>query len=245
MKKILPLLITAALLCTGCQSQNNDSDNSAQDTASSPKVSTAANEVISPADGDEAPVDSIVSEDSEPSETLKRFETGTWLLYQDDIPLGYGFAYEANEAVGLVYTYDTGLSYEFTYVIGENKVDFTCGGKSATFDITGGDPAYIEFRTPEGEEFSATYLNDSMPDEILGNFYSNPQLCEIALDYYEKEHGYRPTSCAATTNADGTVKLHLYDNMETHIATLARYTVDRTSCAGTEDILCTEINLLA
>lgn len=245
MKKILPLLITAALLCTGCQSQSI-SDASSDDTTSEPKPQTNASEVLSPAAGDETPVDSWTDDSGEVADADEnRFITGTYLLNDGDVHIGYMFALEAEDPLAMFYTFDAGYETEVTYSIADNKIELNSENDSVIVDVLGGDLSVFDFRTADGLELNLTYFNESMPDEILGNFYSNPQLCEIALDYYEKNHDCRPTSCDAENNADGTVTLHLYDNMEDHIATLAWYTVDRTSCAGTDDVMLTEINLLS
>ncbi len=245
MKKIFPLLIAAALLCTGCRSSDT-SGSSEESTTSEPKVQTNASEVLSPAEGDEIPVDSGADEEMPESEDEdKRFLTGTYLLKDGDVHIGYMFALEAEEPLAMFYTFDAGYETEVTYNIAENRIEFNGENDSVIVDVTAGDLSVFGIKTADGSEFDLTHFSDAMPDEILGSFYSNPQLCEIALDYYEKNNDCRPTSCDAENNADGTVTLHLYDNMDDHIATLAWYTVDRTSCVGTDEIMLTDINLLA
>ncbi len=245
MKKIVPLLIAAALLCTGCRS-NSNSTGSTESTSSEPKAQTNASEVLSPAEGDELPVDSGAAEDAEMpgADEENRFLTGTYLLNDGDVHIGYMFALEAEEPLAMFYTFDAGFETEVTYKIAENQIEFNGENDTVILDVISGDLSIFDFRTAVGLEFNLTHFSDAMPDEILGSFYSNPQLCDIALDYYEKNHDYRPTSCDAENNADGTVTLHLYDNMDDHIATLAWYTVDRTSCVGTDDVMLTDINIL-
>lgn len=238
MKKIFPLLIAAALLCTGCQSQS--STESASDSTTAPtQASTAANEVISPADG--AIVDDTSDSTADNTEE-NRFLTGTYLLNSGDVHVGYMFALEAEEPLAMFYTFDTGVEYEVTYKIVENTIEFNGENDSVIVDVTGGDLSIFGIKTADGLEFNLTYFSEAMPDEILGEFHSNPQLCEIALDYYEKNNGTRPAFCDAINNADNTVTLHIYEDDNTIIAS---YTVDRTSCAGTDDDMMTEINLLA
>ena len=245
MKKVLPLLITAALLCTGCQSQSS-AENDSESTTSATQPSTAASEVLSPAQGNEMPAESWSDTDEDTADAVeKRFITGTYLLNDGDVHIGYMFALEAEDPLAMFYTFDAGFETEVTYKIANNQIELNGENDSVILDVLSGDLSVFDFRTADGLEFNLRYFSESMPDEILGNFYSNPKLCEIALDYYEKNHGCRPTSCDAENNADGTVTLHLYDNMEDHIATLAWYTVDRTSCAGTDDVMLTEINLLS
>ena len=235
MKRILPLLITAALLCTGCQSQSS-AENTSDSTTSATQASTAANEVISPADG--TPADETPADDADEL----RFMPGTYTLYSDDIHTGYMFALEAEEPLAMFYTFDAGYETEVTYKIVENTIEFNGENDSVIVDITSGDLSVFTFKTADGDELKLTYFSEAMPDEILGNFYSNPKLCEIALDYYEKTNGTRPASCDAINNADNTVTLHIYEDDNTIIAS---YIVDRTSCAGTDTDMMTEINLLA
>lgn len=235
MKKIFPLIIAAALLCTGCQSQSS-TENTSDSTTAPTQASTAANEVISPADStpaEETPVDNADE---------NRFLTGTYLLNDGDVHIGYMFALEAEDPLAMFYTFDAGFETEVTYKIVDNTIEFNGENDSVIVDVTSGDLSVFSFKTDDGLEFNLRYFSESMPDEILGNFYSNPQLCEIALDYYEKNNGTRPASCDVINNADNTVTLHIYEDDNTIIAS---YTVDRTSCAGTDEVMLTEINLLS
>ena len=73
----------------------------------------------------------------------------------------------------------------------------------------------------------------------LGNFntfhfYSNLDLCELALDYYEKQNGYRPSDAIAIVQNDGSILIQLYDNMGDHNSTSAWYTVDKYTASGTD-----------
>lgn len=238
MKKIFPLIIAAALLCTGCRSQSSTESTSDSTTAAT-QASTAANEELSPTDG------TIVDDTSDidvDDTTENRFLTGTYLLTSDDIHIGYMFGLEAEEPLAMFYTFDAGVEYEVTYKIVENTIEFNGENDSVIIDITGGDLSVFGFKTADGLEYRLSYFSESMPDEVLGEFHSNPRLCEIALDYYEKNNGTRPASCEAVNNADNTVTLHIFEDESTIIAS---YTVDRTSCAGTDDETAAEINLLA
>lgn len=240
MKKIFPLIIAAALLCTGCQSQSS-TESTSDSTTSATQPSTAANEVISPADStpaDETPADETPVDNADEN----RFLTGTYLLNDGDVHIGYMFALEAEDPLAMFYTFDAGFETEVTYKIVDNTIEFNGENDSMIVDVTSGDLSVFSFKTADGLEFNLRYFSESMPDEILGNFYSNPQLCEIALDYYEKNNGTRPASCDAINNADNMVTLHIYEDDNTIIAS---YTVDRTSCAGTDDILGTDININA
>ena len=64
----------------------------------------------------------------------------------------------------------------------------------------------------------------------------------MALDYYEKKTGYRPSQVSSDVNQDGTVSIQLYDNMGDHNSTSAWYTVDPKTAVGT-DIMENKIDL--
>ncbi len=74
--------------------------------------------------------------------------------------------------------------------------------------------------------------------------YTDDELCEMALDYYEKHENYRP-GIAEIDSIDGDyVSIHLYDNMDTHTATAAWYRINRYTAKGTDTIFGNEIDLL-
>lgn len=236
MKKILPLIITAALLCSGCQKQNLTESSPTDST----QASTSASEVLSPADS--APADS--SNDVTDNADLPRFMTGTYLLSSNEVHIGYMFVFDAEDYLASFYTFDMGFEQEVSYKIINNTVELNGENDSVILDVVSGDLSFLNFKTADGLDFRLEYFSESMPDEILGNFYSNPQLCEIALDYYEAQNGRRPSYCVVTMNEDGMVSLNLYDDTDDS-APIAIYTVDRTNCSGTDDLLGTSINLEA
>lgn len=66
--------------------------------------------------------------------------------------------------------------------------------------------------------------------------YSDDELCQMALDYYEKEYDYRPGIADIDSSSGNVVTIHLYDDMGDHTATSAWYEIDRTTGKG-EDII--------
>ena len=69
--------------------------------------------------------------------------------------------------------------------------------------------------------------------------YTPDQLCQLALDYYERHSGYRPSIADYETQSDGRYLVHLYDFVEqggmSHTATSAWYLVDAYA-VGTDEI---------
>ncbi|MBR5361446.1 MAG: hypothetical protein IK123_11205 [Lachnospiraceae bacterium] len=66
--------------------------------------------------------------------------------------------------------------------------------------------------------------------------YTNKELCEMALDHYEKEYDYRPTISEVDSEDGDMVTIHLYDIVDDHTATSAWYEIDRNTGRG-EDVI--------
>ena len=67
----------------------------------------------------------------------------------------------------------------------------------------------------------------------------------MALSYYGKTTG-EPTDelmAEAVTGEDGKVHIQVYRNLGDHNSTAAWYTVERTTGAGTDDNMGTQVNL--
>ena len=80
-----------------------------------------------------------------------------------------------------------------------------------------------------------TYVSDQSSDQF--RFYSNQELCDLALTYYNERNIAQDTqglTAAAQTNEDGTVTIQVYENLGDHNSTAAWYTVDRVTAQGTD-----------
>ncbi|MCR5510306.1 MAG: hypothetical protein K6F54_05090 [Lachnospiraceae bacterium] len=73
--------------------------------------------------------------------------------------------------------------------------------------------------------------------------YTNDELCEMALDYYENETGYRPTISEVDSEDGKTVTIHLYDIVDDHTATSAWYDIDRVTGKGEDGIFGDKVDL--
>lgn len=58
------------------------------------------------------------------------------------------------------------------------------------------------------------------------HFFATGTLCEEARQYYFDNYGTVPPSVGAVCQEDGTVLIHLYEDLETHNSTWAWYTAD-------------------
>ena len=93
---------------------------------------------------------------------------------------------------------------------------------------TSEDSLAVKWQDGKAELF--TFLRENSAEGI--EFYSNEQLCAMALDYYEAQSGYRPSMAAAMINLDETIAIQLYDLVGDHISTCDWYTVDRYTAVG-------------
>ncbi|MBR0485466.1 MAG: hypothetical protein IJJ69_11960 [Oscillospiraceae bacterium] len=172
----------------------------------------------------------------------QKFEPGIWWSISSEGERYFCF-YTANHA-GSFQDQESGLGMAFSYdtTDDENILIFHIGDAESS--------ERVQASFPDSNTAVLTWENGStetLSYQGLGNFdtfhfYSNLELCEMALDYYEAKYAYRPADASAEIQADGKISIQLYDNMEDHISTSAWYTVDRFTAQGT-DIMGNTINL--
>lgn len=84
------------------------------------------------------------------------------------------------------------------------------------------------------------------PEPAATPTYTPDQLCSMALDYYQRHSGYRPSIADYEVHEDGKYLVHLYDMVERggigHTATSAWYLVDATG-VGTDEIFGNPVDL--
>lgn len=102
-------------------------------------------------------------------------------------------------------------------------------GASGEFKFTVPYSAVKDYINTKYLENISTSIDNSKQDK-----YTTEQLEKMALDYYEKQTGYRPSQVASQVNDDGTISIQLYDNMGDHNSTSAWYTVDAKTAVGTD-----------
>lgn len=160
------------------------------------------------------------------------FTSGIWWAVSADGDRYFYFEDAGNK--GSFRDQENGISQEFTYESDGNSIVFHMGSASssaqATVIFTDSKTAVITWESGASE--TLTYQG-------LGNFdtfryYSNVQLCEMALDYYEAHENYRPELVGAEVQSDGKIAIQLYDNLGSHNSTSAWYTVDRFTAQGTD-----------
>lgn len=113
------------------------------------------------------------------------------------------------------------------------------------YDIASGASGEFKFTVPYSlvkDYIDNKYIENNNSDTSPKEVYTTKELEKMALDYYEKQTGYRPSYVASDVNQDGTVSIQLYDNMGDHNSTSAWYTVDPKTAVGT-DILENRVDL--
>ena len=171
-----------------------------------------------------------------PEETVplaQRFEPGIWEASSSDG--SRYFFFDTGSDSGSFRDQDSGLGMAFSYEVeNDNTIIFhiseTSDRTKATVSFSGTEQATLTWENGSTEKLS--YLG-------LGNFntfhfYSNVQLCEMALNQYEKQTGYRPGDASAQVQENGLIAIQLYDNMGDHNSTSAWYTVDKYTAQGTD-----------
>ena len=173
----------------------------------------------------------------------QKFESGIWWSVS-----GEGdryFCFYTSGRSGSFQDQESGLGMAFSYDIDESDetiVIFHIGDAESSERVqtvfTDSNTAVLTWENGSTETLSYQGLGNF--DTF--HFYSNLELCEMALDYYESKYAYRPADASAEVQADGKIAIQLYDSLSDHNATSAWYTVDRFTAQGT-DIMGNTINL--
>ena len=83
------------------------------------------------------------------------------------------------------------------------------------------------------EEIKNEIENDDELNCEVEHTYSKSQLEQMALDYYEKLTGYRPSEVSSEINEAGELVIQLYDSTSGHNSTSDWYTIDMNTGKGT------------
>lgn len=172
--------------------------------------------------------------------TGQLFTSGIWWATSADGDRYFCFDDIGNK--GSFRDQENGIGQEFTYEYSGNSTVFHIGGAAsstqATVIFTDSKTAVITWENGTSE----TLVYQGLGNFDTFRYYSNVQLCEMALDYYEAHENYRPEQVGAAVQPDGKIVIQLYDNLGSHNSNSAWYTVDRFTAQGT-DALGNNINL--
>lgn len=213
---VLSLSLAASVLLAGCGS-----------TSSTPSADASGSPAVSPQTPSESPSATLPAEDTDV------FQPGTWLSDQ-----GQYYFFDDDGASGRTASLEDGTGVSFSYTVDGDQAAFSMGGADSTQTCTlsgeqPGGPLTLQWE--DGTAEVLTYVSEQNSDQF--QFYSNQELCDLALAYYGAHSDGQSSeglTAAAQTNEDGTVTIQVYQNLGDHNSTAAWYTVDRTTAQGTD-----------
>ncbi len=188
-------------------------------------------------------------------------ERNRYYLAKDDTFYNEGSGSASNSAI---FHYELTSQYKMlSYIDGViYEDDFSDSGKGPyyyakydTWDTSAAEPVTKDFYEKYEKKAASSYVNikytpfsgsevkTQTAADTSGGGYSDAELCQMALDHYEKHYNYRPGICMVDSEINGIVLLHLYDDMGDHIATSAWYAIDRTPGKGTDTIMGDTVDL--
>ena len=231
MKKKL-LLCGLALLCiaaTGCQKADTAQTAPISRTATAAAESAAPQQTASAAPATPAPIEA-------PAVTASVFTPGVWMARSGEY--GQYYFFDADGIFGRTASYENGIGVPFTYEPGEGEgeVIFHKGAsdESQNCKVSVTDETHLTLEWEPGDVEELTFV--SALDQEHFHFYTNDELCELALHSYAAQQGVDESTltAAAADNGDGTVTLQLYENLSDHNSTAAWYLIDRCTGKGTD-----------
>ncbi len=236
MNKKLRMFFPAALtivLLAGCQSKAPDATPSGASSSSAAPASTVSGSSApaSAVSGSSASV-SAVSAGAAPAYAgpEEGFRAGTW----QGESLYYFFNVDGSS--GSTASMETGTGTGFTYEVDGDRVTFHIGSaddSTAAVLLQSGN-SEIELKWEDGRTERLSYVSGQEADTFA--FYSNDDLCDLAVSYYQGMNGGDgPVSATATVNPDGTVFIQVCEDQGDHLSSLAQYdNIDRLTASGTD-----------
>ena len=221
MKRILTLMmILAALVCLcACGSKDDGGSASSQNP---PAASSQGSSSETGSADNSAQTDSL-------------FTPGTWL--SDGVADGQLYFFDPDGASGRTAGLESGMGAAFTYTCADGEAEFRMGSEDTVLRcqvLSLGDGC-LTLQWDDGSEEKLTYLSEEGSDTF--RFYSNDELCRLAVAHCAAENGISADEleAGAQTNDDGTVSIQVYQNLGDHNSTAAWYTVDRFTAQGSND----------
>lgn len=178
---------------------------------------------------------SAVQETDAPA-AARTFRPGIWLGvgYEDGVRTDRYFCF-GEDMGGSFLEQESGMGVGFTCEIAGTSANFHIGDveSQTTVEITWRSDTEAQLVwTDYGYAETLTYL--AAGDFRSFTFYSNEELAEMALNYYEAANAYRPGAADAAIDEDGTVVIRFYDSFADHDATSDWYRIDRYTARGTD-----------
>ena len=224
-KILLLCLALTAVLLTGCQGNRPSAGENAPQQ-------TPAETDAGPGGSEQTPTQSA-PEPSAGSETV--FQAGTWLGTGEDGSQQYYFFSDGGTS-GQTASLETGMGLGFACEYADGQAVFHMGEADnqtpCAVRIT--DAEHLTLQWENGGTETLDYVSPLGAGEFT--FYSNDELCDMALVCYRQASGSDSPdlTAGAAGNEDGTVTIQIYENLDGHNSTAAWYTVDRFTGQGTD-----------
>lgn len=213
-KCIICCVILFLMAATGCQK--------AEPPKESPQPQDTPTTVSEP-DKQETPPE-------EPQKPDSPFKSGVWMASGEETDQYYFFNEDGTS--GSRVDYEKGINSEFSYAPDGDKTVFRMKSDDKTLPckIVTKDETHIALEWDEQPAEQLTFF--SPLDSEHFHFYTNEELCKMALEDYELYYGPGdpPFSVDAGDNGDGTVTIQIYQILSGHNSTAAWYQIDR--CTG-------------
>lgn len=169
-------------------------------------------------------------------------QAGTWFVSGKDTAAYYFF--DADGTSGRTASLENGTGVGFTYSVQDNEVTFRMGAEDVVVKgkLTKTDDTHASIVWENGSDNEETmrFISDKGSDDF--QFYSNEDLCKMAVAYYTKATGEDAPQAAADTDPE-TVSIQLYVNTGDHNSNCAWYQVNRQTAKGTDVNTGAEIDL--
>ena len=232
------LLCTAVICCTGCSDLPEDSDTNTYEpeTTEAYVMMTLSNDDISSITdavsdlGADSAVEQDPSEGNVPPEGMESpFGTGVYLGRATDWTERFFFF--TSDAGGNCFAQENSAEEPFTVTMdGKEKAVFHIGESTDSAELFWIDDKTVLALWESGVSETLTKVAE---DPAGFRFYSSEALSNKALDVFTQKNGYRPALTDVILNADDTISIKLYDEVDGHTATCDWYVVDRYTGIGT------------
>lgn len=171
------------------------------------------------------------------------FESGTWMAFNG--ASGQYYFFDPDAASGRTASFENGTGVGFSYASDGEKMIFQMGAADAALPchVTVIDDTHLSLDWEAQYSETLTYVSPLGASSF--HFYTNEELCRMALEDYAEKNGLGETalSAAAADHADGTVTIQLYENLPDHVSTAAWYEIDRRTGEGYDSIMGNAIDL--
>lgn len=244
MKRYFAIIAAAALLLTGCQSNNvsslsEESSNAASsaEQTSVPDDTSAESTTAEPAVSSEQPASDAQTAETAESTDSTAFRPGVWRGSNE-----YFIFHSDSEGATSDFEIGTGVAFECEY--GDENIVFHMASSdnntiAVPSDITEDS---VTLTWEDGTEERFVFVSS---DDEGFKFYSNGELEQIARRYFKANNPDVPDPELAEvkTNDDGYATVQLYDMEDGNVMTSAWYMLNRVTLTGSDGMTGSAVNM--